>query len=497
MLKCFLLCLLLSSCGSINNHKFNDKRELRGVWVATVANIDWPKNNSDQIEKKKKDFIKILDFYKKLNFNAIIVQIRTAGDAFYPTDNAPWSKYLIGQEEQVNPEYNNILTWMIKEAHVRGFEFHAWLNPYRASIDDNIDQLSKNHDIFKYPEWMVKYGNKYYYNPGIPSVKNHLTKIINEVIVNYNVDAIHFDDYFYPYKIKGETFNDTQIFEKYKLPNQTIESWRRSNVDSLVKNVHNAILKNKPWIHFGISPFGVWKNKDTDVKGSDTKTGQTTFDDLYADPLLWMKKGWIDYIVPQIYWSIDYPDASHKKILNWWNKNTSKTNLYVGYGIYKIRNNKDEAWNNIMEIPNQISLASNLKKVKGNVFFSAKSLMDKNEDVVKILREKFYTQQALTPKSKIFINEIINKPQAQIINSKDETIQILLKNLDTSINYLLVYQKNSKNDYSLENKIFISDSTTKIVKTSIANYKNKKYIYLSFLNRNRTESSMLKLSLTK
>ncbi|KAI9549746.1 hypothetical protein GHT06_004004 [Daphnia sinensis] len=287
-------------------------REFRGVWIATVANIDWPASGLDSYEKQKKDFIAILDYYKKLNFNAVIVQIRTAGDAFYPSKYAPWSKYLTGKEGQAPQTQENPLTWMIQEAHSRGLEFHAWLNPYRATFDLKTDLLSPNHDFHKHRDWMVKYGPKYYYNPGLPEVKNHLTAVIKEIVDNYDIDAIHFDDYFYPYKIAKETFPDQTTYNKFKNQGQTQDDWRRQNVNDLIQAVHTTIKTSKPWVQFGISPFGVWRNQAMDPKGSPTRAGQTNYDDLYADPMTWMKNGWIDYLIPQVYWSMEHPLASYR-----------------------------------------------------------------------------------------------------------------------------------------------------------------------------------------
>lgn len=371
--------------------------EFRGVWIATVVNIDWPKNAKDNPEKQKTDFLEILDFYQNLNFNAAIVQIRTAGDAFYPSDYAPWSKYLTGTEGDAPQSFDNPLNWMITETHKRGMEFHAWLNPYRATFDLDTLALSKEHDFYQHPDWMLKYGTKYYYNPGLPEVQQKLTNVIKEVVANYDVDAIHFDDYFYPYKIKDEIFNDSSVFQTYGLQHQSLEDWRRSNVDSLVKKVHKTIKKTKPWVQFGISPFGVWKNKSTDPNGSNTRAGQTNYEDLYADPLLWMEKGWLDYLVPQVYWSMDYPPASHRIITQWWSKKAKNTNLYIGNGTYKIKNNLDKAWKRKNEIPKQLELARSTKEVTGNIFFSAKSLIGKHEKVTKRLKQKFYKYPSQNP----------------------------------------------------------------------------------------------------
>ena len=372
----------------------NPKNEFRAVWIATVVNIDWPKTSTDNVAKQKADYIEILDAYKKLNYNAVIVQIRSVGDAFYPTELAPWSRFLTGKEGHAPKPYFDTLAWMIAETHARGFEFHAWLNPYRATMDYNTALLSPEHDYFKHPEWMIKYGGKYYYNPALPEVQKHLLTVVEEVVQNYDIDAIHFDDYFYPYKIKGELFNDTDSFKKYG-NGMSIDDWRRSNVNTFVKDVSVSIKNIKPWVQFGISPFGVWRNKSVDPKGSETESGQTNYDDLFADPLAWMENKWIDYLVPQLYWSMDHPKASYSKLLRWWSENSSNTAIYIGNGTYKINTDSDKRWNNPNEIPNQIDITRSYKNIQGNAFFSAKSFLNKNQSVTKLLTENQYKYPAL------------------------------------------------------------------------------------------------------
>ncbi|MFM2010910.1 MAG: hypothetical protein RLZZ479_1301 [Bacteroidota bacterium] len=274
------LCLLLSISNSFAQSKLTyPKNEFRAVWIATVANIDWPKNNTDSVEKEKADFIEILESYKKLHYNAVIVQIRSNGDAFYPTELAPWSRNLTGKEGKAPTPYFDTLEWMITEAHTRGFEFHAWLNPFRATSGTNTEIVSRKHDLIKHPDWMIKYAGKYYYNPALPEVQNHLTKVVEEVVQKYDVDAIHFDDYFYPYTVENEKFNDTDSYNKYG-NGLELADWRRNNVNTFIQQISTSIKKIKPWVQFGISPFGVWRNKSVDPRGSDTQAGQTNYDDL-------------------------------------------------------------------------------------------------------------------------------------------------------------------------------------------------------------------------
>tara|TARA_R110000868_G_scaffold136879_3_gene350102 strand:+ start:16927 stop:18438 length:1512 start_codon:yes stop_codon:yes gene_type:complete len=488
-----LFTLVFTSCSVFKSSIPTPKHEFRGVWIATVVNIDWPKNGLDSIEKQKQDYLKILDFYKDLNFNAVIVQIRAAGDAFYPSQYAPWSRFLTGNEGVAPKPYYDPLQWMIEEAHARGMEFHAWLNPYRATFDQKIEILSKDHDYNQHPEWMLKYGKKYYYNPGLPEVQQHLTNIMGEVVANYDVDAVHFDDYFYPYKIANEVLEDSITYSEHALPQQSLEDWRRSNIDSLVKNVHKTIKGKKPWVQFGISPFGVWKNNSTDPRGSDTKAGQTTYEDLYADPLLWMKKGWIDYLVPQVYWSMDLPVASHRKIVDWWSKNSQNTNLYIGNGPYKIRNNSDKAWDNKKELPEQLKLARTDKMVLGNVFFSAKSLMSDKEDILKILRKKYYHNVALPPISPLQKNTFgSTKIRTQLVEKNGFLEFKIVPDQETNLRYALVYVAKKESKLDLENtkqlllKIPISTTGYFDFNTSLLN--GKKYIAVTFVNNFGQES---------
>ncbi|TLP80563.1 glycoside hydrolase family 10 protein [Maribacter sp. ACAM166] len=491
--------LLLNSCGIFNTYKKNPKTEFRGVWIATVVNIDWPKNGNDTTKKQKEDYLKILDFYQKENYNAVIVQVRAAGDAFYDSKYAPWSRFLSGEEGEA-PDWNtDVLEWMVLEAHKRGMEFHAWLNPYRATFDENFEVLAESHDYCTHPEWIVHYGKKNYYNPGLPEVRNQFSKIVAEIVSSYDVDAIHFDDYFYPYKIKDAIFNDSVAFKTYAKPNQNIDDWRRSNIDSLVKQTHNTIKSIKPWVQFGVSPFGVWKNNSTDPRGSNTKAGQTTYEDLYADPLLWMEKGWIDYLAPQVYWSMNLSVASHSTIVDWWSKNNYNTNLYIGNGAYKIRNNTDAAWNDIKELPKQLALARETPQISGNIMFSAKSLMTNKEDVVEYIHKKFYKMPALNPAFPFSKNREVKAP---LLIDTEQTERDFILHFDDTIGmrYVLIYKsgRNQKEDYPIKkliSKIFTNGISNKvhIPKEQISS----NFIGLSFIDVYGVETEPMLINLKR
>lgn len=422
-------------------------REFRGVWIATVANIDWPVSPDSPWEVQKQEFTKLLDYYKNLNFNAVIVQIRTAGDAFYPSNYAPWSKYLTGKQGKAPATQENPLTWMIKEAHDRGLEFHAWLNPYRATMDLKTDELSPEHDFHKHRNWMLKYGTKWYYDPGLPEVKNHLLAIIREVVTNYDIDAIHFDDYFYPYKEPKQEFPDLTSFNKHKKPGQSREDWRRQNVNDLILALNQTIKSQKPWVQFGISPFGVWRNQSKDPKGSPTQAGQTNYDDLYADVLLWMKNKWIDYLIPQLYWSMEHRLASHRKLADWWAENSYGIPVYIGNGPYKIREDSDEAWKNPAELTAQVNYARTLLPIQGNAFFSAKSIYLKNQDIAQRLKNEVYNRPTLPPSFQPKNTTIIEIPVVLDVQSTSKSTQIHLeKPIDPAIRYAMVQGGNNLNN---------------------------------------------------
>ena len=421
-------------------------REFRGVWIATVANIDWPVSGTDSWEKQKKDYLALLDYYKGLHFNAVIVQIRTAGDALYPTKLAPWSKYLTGSQGTPPKTQEDPLAWMITAAHQRGLEFHAWLNPYRATMDLNTAGLNPNHDFHKHRNWMLKYGTKWYYDPGLPEVKAHLLQIISEVVDTYEIDAIHFDDYFYPYREPNLEFPDQASYAAYKKSGQSKDDWRRQNVDELILALSETIKSKKPWVQFGISPFGVWRNQSKDPKGSPTQAGQTNYDDLFADVLLWMKNGWIDYLIPQLYWSMEHRLASHRILADWWSNNSYGVPIYLGNGPYKIRDDSDAAWKEPKELITQVHYGRTLPQIQGNAFFSAKSMYQKNQDIAQLLKTEVYDRPVLPPAFEPKSSVRISAPQVLDLSISTSKIQLQLeKQLDPAIRYALVQGGNDLN----------------------------------------------------
>lgn len=370
------------------------KREFRAAWVATVSNIDWPSKPGLPVDDQKAEFIRLLDMLKRDGMNAVIVQIRPAADAFYASSLEPWSYWLTGKQGQAPVPYYDPLRFMITEAHARGMEFHAWFNPYRAVQTIGKFRPAAGSVTILHPDWFLTYGNKKYFNPGLPEVWAYLVRVVSDVVKRYDIDGVQFDDYFYPYRIKGKEFPDYATFRKYG-QGMTIDNWRRHNVDTVIDLISKAIKGEKSWVKFGISPFGVWRNRTADPEGSLTQAGQTDFDDLYADILLWLRNGWIDYVCPQLYWEFGNRYCPYEILLDWWAHHSYGRQLYVGQAVYRI--GSSAAWRNPREMPDEIRANRTYPQVNGSAYYSA-SVLDKNPlGIADSLRNDLYRYPALPP----------------------------------------------------------------------------------------------------
>ncbi|MFY0253031.1 glycoside hydrolase family 10 protein [Chitinophaga sp. 30R24] len=395
MLKQFIVgCMLCMFLVQQLKAQLPPKRELRAVWIATVENIDWPSRRGLSTEQQKQEFIAILDHQQQNGMNAVVVQVRPATDAFYPSPFEPWSEYLTGVQGQPPNPYYDPLQFMVEETHKRGMEFHAWFNPYRAVFNVSRSSVASNHITRLKPQWFLTYDNRKYFDPGIPEVREYVTNVIRDVVKRYDIDAVHFDDYFYPYRVPGKEFPDNNSYRLYG-NNMMKDDWRRANVDAIIQMLSVAIKAEKPWVKFGISPFGVWRNKDKDLEGSYTKGGQTNYDDLYADILKWLKNGWIDYVAPQIYWERGHRLADYEILLNWWGQHGYGRNVYIGHGAYRIGSNA--AWKNPNELPAQVEEARALNTIQGSIFYSVSSFRGNPLGIEDILRNRLFKYPALRP----------------------------------------------------------------------------------------------------
>ena len=370
------------------------KSEFRAAWVATVENIDWPSRRGLPVDSQKAEFVRLADMHKRNGMNALIVQIRPATDAFYPSPYEPWSEYLTGVQGRPPFPYYDPLAFMIEETHKRGMEFHAWCNPYRAVFSIGKSSISPNHITRTRPEWFLDYDGKRYFDPGNKEVQQFLTYVIRDVVIRYNVDAIHFDDYFYPYRAPGKEFPDQESYRKFG-NGLSKDDWRRSNVDSIIYKLSKVINEVRPSCKFGISPFGVWRNESKDPRGSKTNAGQTNYDDLYADILLWLKKGWIDYVAPQLYWEFGHKAAPYEVLIDWWSKNTYGKHCYIGLGIYRAGSNS--LWKDKTLIPRQLELIRKTPNIQGAIFFSSKSFVNNPNGWSDSLRLNYYAEPAMVP----------------------------------------------------------------------------------------------------
>lgn len=373
-------------------------RQMRAVWIATVANIDWPTQQGLSIAEQQQQFVAILDKVQQMHMNTVVVQVRPAADALYPSSLFPWSQYLTGVQGQ-DPGYDP-LAFMIEQAHARNIQFQAWFNPYRVSLQSDLSKLAPNNPARLHPDWVISYGGQLYFNPGLPQVREYITRGIMEVVNKYDVDGIHFDDYFYPYPVAGQTFNDQATYQQYGAGFSTIGDWRRNNVNLLVQGVHDQIKAAKPYVSFGISPFGVWRNQSTDPTGSATQAGAQDYDDLYADTRTWIKNNWIDYIAPQIYWNIGFPPAAYDVLVAWWAHEVDGTHvqLYTGMAVYKIGlQGQPAAWFDPEQMPDQLALNLQYPEVQGSMFFSMKELFQNPLGFTDNLSNNIYKNPALLP----------------------------------------------------------------------------------------------------
>ena len=393
--KGYLFSLLIAFSNQVFAQEAPSKREFRGVWVATVMNIDWPSKAGLSTERQKQELIRILDAHQRSGMNAIMFQVRPAADAFYAKSREPWSKWLTG--EQGRPPYPlyDPLEFAITEAHKRGMELHAWFNPYRAAFTLSEKDLSDQHLSRQRPELFFNYAGKKLFNPGLPEVRSLIVQVIMDVVRNYDIDGVHFDDYFYPDQSGGKPIPDTDAYIRYGKDFANIKDWRLNNVDTLIRTLSDSIRAEKKYVKFGISPFGIWKNKRQDPEGSLTNGGSSYYE-MYADTRKWLQKGWIDYVNPQIYWPFNHRLAAFENLLDWWSNNAYGRHLYIGQAAYRSMENVP-GFRNRSELPNQVRALRNNNRVQGSVFFSSKSLTDNLAGFQDSLRNDLYRYAALPP----------------------------------------------------------------------------------------------------
>lgn len=450
MTKSFLLIATFLFWGKMAFTQNFPKRELRGAWLATYANIDWPASGSTSAQEQS-TYITRMDELKAAGINAVFVQIRSQCDAMYASSFEPWSKDLTGTQGLAPNPYYDPLTFMIAETRKKGMEFHAWMNPYRAlatATTSSLSALHSSHIINTQPSWIldcttISNGSvQKILNPGLPQVWDYVISVVMDVVRRYDVDGIHFDDYFYPNPALA-TYNDDATYAANGRGIATKAEWRRSNVDTLIRRLNDSIHSVKPWVKFGISPSGIWLSYATspaiNTAGSNTSSGATQhYKDLFCNSRLWQQQGWVDYLMPQVYWYMGQTGSDYNNLVPWWNNNTFSRHMYIGMAGYKVGDAAQGSfYTNNREIPNQIRLNRQNANIRGQVVYNVTSLRNNPLGFRDSLSQFLYNKPALLPTMNWLDNVAPNAPSSlSVSQSGVGFFDLLWTNPSTSTNEL-------------------------------------------------------------
>ncbi|MDQ2087575.1 family 10 glycosylhydrolase [Herbivorax sp. ANBcel31] len=471
------------------------KRHLRAVWLTTVLNLDWPsvetrdiENSEERIQKSKEELVEMLDRAVELNMNAVFFQVSTEGDALYNSDIVPWSRYLTGTFGK-DPGFDP-LAFIIKEAHKRNLELHAWLNPYRVSMNTSastIESLNIPKSIYRERPHLIKTSmNRFIVDPGVPESRKWVADRVKEILDNYDVDGIHFDDYFYYERHEGE-LNDDETFRKYNNGQFSNKGdWRRNNTYLLIKELSEMIQKSKPHVKFGISPGGVWGNKsDGLVDGSNTESGYTNYLRCFADTKKWVEEEIIDYIAPQIYFTFGNPRAPYGEVASWWSNLVKGRNvhLYIGQALYKVNDDADEYFvgaNAVPEFTRQLKFNVAKPETNGTIMFRYKNLEDgKKQEMVNVIENDLWSSKTLVPVMPWKGGSPPKAPEVGKVEEVSDGVKISWHENDENTVYYAVYRFNTD-----ENANIVSDeSAAKLIGTVRRNDGEiQKFIDRSFKN---------------
>lgn len=456
---------LMAACGSTKSIKSTSskaKREFRGAWIQAV-NGQFIGMSTEQMQKT---LSYQLDELWRDGVNAIIFQVRPECDALYKSDLEPWSRFLTGQQGVAPSPYWDPLQWMIDECHKRGMELHAWINPYRAKTK-TTNSLAANHIAKTRPDMCFEYDGLYLLNPGNPEAKDYICKVVDDIVSRYDIDGLHIDDYFYPYPVAGISINDEKEFARYRSGFSNIGDWRRDNVNVFIKQLAQTIHDRKPWVKFGVSPFGIYRNAKSDPKVGSATNGTQNYDDLYADVLLWVNNGWVDYCVPQIYWEIGNKAADYKTLINWWNNHAGNRPLYIGEDVERTVKHADPDNKNIHQMSAKYKLHKQLPNVNGTVLWYAKAAVDNVGNYGNTLRANYWKYRALQPLMPFIDEKAPNKPRKLRTVRTDDGYMLFWKEPkgkdwnDKAVKYVVYrFEPNEKIDLSDPSKIVSITSRT-------------------------------------
>lgn len=387
----FLLLMAGGVFAQVQTGSAYPKREFRAAWIQSVNG----QFRGMPTEKLKQNLIGQLNSLQKAGINAIIFQVRPEADALYASRLEPWSRFLTGVQGKAPEPYWDPMQFMIDECHKRGMEFHAWINPYRTKTTLK-SELAPNHVYNIHPEWFVTYGDQLYFDPALPESRRHICMVVSDIVSRYDVDAIHMDDYFYPYPIKGVDFPDDASFARYGGGFTSKADWRRSNVNILIKKLHETIRGIKPWVKFGISPFGIYRNQKSDPLGSKTN-GLQNYDDLYADVLFWACEGWIDYNIPQIYWEIGHKAADYETLVKWWATHSENRPLFIGQSVTNTIQHADPQNPSMNQLPRKMALQRAYQTIGGSCQWYAAAVVENQGRYRDALVSEYHKYPALIP----------------------------------------------------------------------------------------------------
>lgn len=391
-MKQLLFIFALLTCFSLSAiENENPKREFRGAWLHVIGQSQWQnKSTAKAQEYIREQFRKLRD----AGCNAVIFQVRPTADAVYKSELEPWSFWLTGRRGREPQPMWDPMEYAIEEAHRLGMEFHAWLNPYRVTSTAK-EVLPADHASNVEPHRFFRYNGQILFDPAWQENRDFICRVVDDIVSRYDVDAIHIDDYFYPYPQKGVDIPDTASYAKFGNGMKRAD-WRRQNVDLLIEQLHKTIKDRKSWVRFGVSPFGIWRNKASDPRGSESN-GLQNYDDLYADVISWSEKGWVDYLVPQLYWNLDTKAAPSRKLVKWWNDNVKGSDLYIGQDVQRTMSCADPGNNDRNELDTKVKLTRQLPNVKGNVWWHGYWVTDNLKGVADSLALKYQSTIALPP----------------------------------------------------------------------------------------------------
>lgn len=499
-----LLCsgaILFNSCGTSRTASFTDnksyqprKREMRGAWLPTIFRSEYTGLTRAEGRKVLANRIALLH---RMGCNTVLFQVRAEADAWYRSSYEPWSRFFTGEQGREPIEDWDPLAFVIEECHKRGMELHAWVNPYRGASNAKA-KLADNHPARKYPELFVRYNNQLVLDPGLPDSRKYVIKVLQDLVQRYDFDALHLDDYFYPYPVGGQEFPDEETFVTYALPAgyrpEDKAMWRRSNVNILIHDIRQMLIRTKPFMRFGISPFGIYRNATSDPKGSQT-SGLQNYDDLYADVLHWANEGWVDYIAPQIYWNIGHKVADYDTLVNWWRAalRNKKVQLYIGQDVKRTQDATQ------LELKMLLSRAQS----EGNIFWPGDELVRNYKDIAEELRETYQRYPALLPEWHAPLGKTVAPKKLEVVwEDRNEDGHLLMWNDERVVSdpesayFYVVYAFPAEEKANVKKHQFIvSISNAPQYKLPRVDGRSKYTILVTAVNRFWQESKPYKIDL--